>query len=238
MADHRTANSHDALEHLWRYLETHALCADAQVRERFVRYLDLLERAGRAMNLVGPLRGQALVETLLCDSLVPLTLGEALPGPWLDLGSGAGLPGVPLAIVASPSQGVVLVEPRERRFRFLGMALRALAVPGLRRVHGRIDSAADLPHLGLQPVGTAFAKAVLPIAQWLELGQTLVRPGQGRVVALCSAQDWPDGRAAAARLGLELLAETEVRWSSAAPRVCAVLAVPQRAQDDHTRSNS
>ena len=89
-------------------------------------YLDLLEAWNRRMNLVATKDRESLIRRHILDSLAPArTLAEAL-GPEaevVDIGSGAGLPGVPLAI-ALPQLRFCLLEPRRKRASFLRAAAR------------------------------------------------------------------------------------------------------------------
>ena len=88
-------------------------------------YLTVLDRERRRTNLTGPVSTEALVEHALESAL-----GAGLLPPKAviaDIGSGAGLPGYPLAI-AAPSIRVFPVEPRRRRREFLDAAARELSL--------------------------------------------------------------------------------------------------------------
>jgi 16S rRNA (guanine527-N7)-methyltransferase len=101
------------------------------------RFLAELDRWGRTMDLTGPLTADELcahaLESALGARLIPAN--AAL----LDIGSGAGFPGVPLAI-ARPDLIVSALEPRAKRVEFLRHAARAIPVGNLRVLHGRLDS--------------------------------------------------------------------------------------------------
>jgi 16S rRNA (guanine527-N7)-methyltransferase len=97
--------------------------ADPRTQARLGRYLEEVRRWGARTNLVGSTDAGAL-EAHLADSLAVspfLEEGQRV----VDLGSGAGFPGVPLAIVR-PGLRIVLVEIRERRVHFLRHVVRAL----------------------------------------------------------------------------------------------------------------
>jgi 16S rRNA (guanine527-N7)-methyltransferase len=107
---------------------------------------------------------------LLDDSLRGLELVRGEQGPVVDVGSGGGAPGIPLAY-ALPAQEFVLLEAQERKCAFL----RAFAPPNARVVWGRAED---------QPVdwaGCALAKALAPPPVAAEWCLPLVRPG-GAVV--------------------------------------------------------
>jgi 16S rRNA (guanine527-N7)-methyltransferase len=99
--------------------------ADPIVEARLGLYLEEVQRWGSRTNLVGSISSEALA-IHLGDSLavVPrLRMGTRV----VDLGSGAGFPGLPVAI-ARPDLEVVLVEIRERRVHFLRHVTRALGL--------------------------------------------------------------------------------------------------------------
>jgi len=105
-------------------LEGH-LCGEAL--DRMVRYAELLERWSSRHNLVRFASRRELVDRHLLDALA----GRRLLGPrgvLIDVGSGAGLPGVPL-LIATPDWSGVLLEPRQKRWAFLKTVIRELGLP-------------------------------------------------------------------------------------------------------------
>ena len=215
----KNPNNNAPLEVLSRFLEAHDLPRDAAVMERFAEYLALLERARKRLNLVGNLNAVGIVETLFCDSLQILALHDPPDGPVLGVGSGAGFPGIPIKLVR-PELDVVLVEPREKRYRFLGHVVRTLGLSGVTRVRARIEEA-DVPLAGL-----ACAKAFAPVERWLPMATGLVREG-GRVAILVSKADWEArGLPAVAALGggWTVEAERTYRWGTSPERVAALVA--------------
>jgi 16S rRNA (guanine527-N7)-methyltransferase len=133
--------------------------------DRLQRYLDLLQRWQRAINLVGP---KTMVDPwrrhiLDCAQLLPHM--PAAAGATVDLGSGAGLPGLVLAILGRP--GMHLVESDQRKAQFLKEARRLLALDVT--VHAqRIDA---LPPM---KAGVLTARALAPLPRLLELAVPLV----------------------------------------------------------------
>lgn len=106
------------------------LVGEAGVRggltERLAVFLDLLERWGRSVNLVGDDRPEVIIRSHVLESLAGAPF---LPtaGALLDVGSGNGFPAVPL-LLARPDLSGVLLEPRERRWAFLREVGRELAM--------------------------------------------------------------------------------------------------------------
>ncbi len=109
---------------------------------------------------------------LLDDSLRGVDLLRSLPGPIVDVGSGGGAPGIPLA-TALPEREVVLLEAEERKADFLRRWV--LELSNLRVVHGRAEEQE------VDRFGAAVAKALAPPPVAAEWCLPLVRPG-GAVV--------------------------------------------------------
>ena len=102
--------------------------------EPLLAYVTLLERLGRGTNLIGPLSRDRILSELIADALLPAMARPPL-GPLLDIGSGAGLPGLPLAITF-PELPVHLVEPRQKRVTFLKTVTRRLGLTQV-QIHGQ-----------------------------------------------------------------------------------------------------
>jgi 16S rRNA (guanine527-N7)-methyltransferase len=149
------------------------------------RYAELLVGPGVERGLLGP-REAAVIwsrHLLNCAALAPLLPAGAAA---IDLGSGAGLPGIPLAI-ARPDLTVTLVEPMARRCVFLEEAVAAL---GLARVDVQRARAEELA--GRRTADVVLARAVAPLARLVPLALPLLRAG-GELLAI-------KGRSAAAEL--------------------------------------
>lgn len=92
--------------------------------DRMVRYAELLEQWSERHSLVRVANRQELVRRHILDALEGVHLLEG-GGVLLDVGSGAGLPGVPLLVVRPAWRGVLL-EPRQKRWAFLKRVIREL----------------------------------------------------------------------------------------------------------------
>ena len=108
----------------FRPLLTGHLAGDAL--GRMVRYAELLETWSARHNLVRFADRRELVERHLLDALAGARLLDGR-GVLLDVGSGAGLPGVPL-LIARPGWSGVLLEPRQKRWAFLKTVIRELGL--------------------------------------------------------------------------------------------------------------
>lgn len=109
-------------------------------RARFVKYLDLLLKWQRVHRLVGSSDPDWIADQLFLDSLVFLRVLPASTGRLLDLGAGAGFPGVPIAIVR-PEIEVTLMEGRQRRASFLAAVVRELPLVNARVRAERAETA-------------------------------------------------------------------------------------------------
>jgi 16S rRNA (guanine527-N7)-methyltransferase len=115
-----------------------------QERGNFDKYLSILIKWQKAHRLVGSTDPMWIVEHLFLDSLLFLRLLPSSVRTLADVGSGAGLPGLPLKIVRSELE-VVLIESRRRRATFLATAIREMKLSGIRVLEGRLENvAADL----------------------------------------------------------------------------------------------
>ena len=160
------------------------------------RYLDLLARWNRTYNLTAIRDPGEMVTLHLLDSL---SMHAHMDGVsrLADLGTGAGLPGIPLAI-ARPGLEVTLIESNGKKARFLREAVRSLGLANARVAESRAE-AVDLP--GAFDVITARAMATL--ADILAVGGHLLAPG-GRLLAMKGVR--PDAEVAALPVGWEVQA--------------------------------
>ncbi|WP_234412443.1 16S rRNA (guanine(527)-N(7))-methyltransferase RsmG [Nocardioides sediminis] len=141
-----------------------------------VAYADLLATDGVVRGLIGPREAPRLWDRHLLNSAV---LGEVIPqgSTVCDIGSGAGLPGLVLAI-ARPDLSITLVEPLLRRTTFLDEAVETLSLVNVEVVRGR----ADALH-GSRTFDVVTSRAVAPLDRLLEWSMPLVAP-TGALVAM------------------------------------------------------
>jgi len=172
--------------------------ADPSAYARMMEYAELLLRHNRGTNLIGPLSRDQVVEELLVDSILP-ALAIAPKGPLLDVGSGAGLPGIPLAIF-SPETQVHLVEPRQKRSTFLRIATRRLSLDNVHIHHCRVE---DFDALEAGSVATAAAKAFRSPSDWMREADRWLGPC-GRLYLFLSHTSWTaEAMALADQMGFE-----------------------------------
>lgn len=154
-------------------LQTLAVELPEGAREKLEAYLDLLLKWNRTYNLTALRdRNQGITHHLL-DSLAILPwVGE---GALLDVGSGGGLPGIPLAI-ARPALSVTMVDAVQKKVGFLQQAAIELKLPRVHAVHARVEM---LGGCYAQISSRAFSE----LADFVRLTRHLLAPG-GRWLAM------------------------------------------------------
>jgi 16S rRNA (guanine527-N7)-methyltransferase len=159
-------------------------CEPGQL-ESITRYAALLLTWTARINLTGAVSLEDLSDAHLPDSFALASrLGDAGTVRAIDVGSGGGLPGLPLAILC-PNLILRLVEPIAKKAAFLRTAARELGFGA--RVSIDTHRAQTLVPASFD---VALSRATLPPRAWLPLAVDLVRPG-GRVFLLASARaDW------------------------------------------------
>ena len=175
---------------------------DETVARKLVELLELVRDDPRAATSVRD-PGRA-VDVHLADSLSALPLLDAAPAKRVaDLGSGAGFPGLPLAM-ARLALGLDLVESTRRKCEFLEDAVRRLDLASVRVVNRRAEEWGA--EEGRARYDTVLARALAPLAEVVEYAAPLLAPG-GRLIAWKGRRDAEEehrGEAAAQVVGMEL----------------------------------
>ncbi|WP_298134966.1 16S rRNA (guanine(527)-N(7))-methyltransferase RsmG [Acidiferrobacter sp.] len=123
-------------ERLHGGLKALGLAADAAIEARLLAYLETLARWNRVFNLTAVRDPEDMVARHLLDSLAILPHLPA--GRLLDVGSGAGLPGIPIAVL-QPQRPVVLLDRSRKRMDFLTEVVARMALTQVVLVHGRVE---------------------------------------------------------------------------------------------------
>ena len=152
-------------------LDAMGLDLPEEQRQRLIGFLTLLLRWNRTYNLTAVRDPEAAVTRHLLDSLavLPYLTGS----PVLDLGSGAGLPGIPLAI-AVPSHRFVLLDGNGKKIRFIRQAALELGLSGVEAVQARMES-----YRPQQKFATIISRAVAELETlWRAAEPLLATPGR------------------------------------------------------------
>ena len=151
----------------------------------FLRYYELLTEKNQVMNLTAITEFPEVSVKHFLDSAMLLRHLDA-PGKLVDVGTGAGFPGIPLKILA-PETEVLLLDALQKRLGFLDEVIRELKLSGIRTLHARAEDAADARKNGVKqsapPVAlreqfdTAVSRAVASLPVLLEYNLPFVKPG-------------------------------------------------------------
>lgn len=145
---------------------------DEDVLDRLEKFARLLLHWNQRVSLTG---ASSLHEVLLDHVLDSLAATAFVPeaGDAADLGSGAGFPGIPLAIV-KPGTAFALVEPRRKRANFLREAIRELHLKNASVIESRAE---EMSSRYAQTFDLVTARALGALEQFLRMAAPLLRPG-------------------------------------------------------------
>lgn len=167
-------------ERLQAGLERLGVAADGVTLDRLARYHALLTEWNARIDLTAVLEPEEMVDRHYLDSAAPLALGLIPQGARvIDVGTGAGLPGIPLCILR-PDLRVTLLDAQRKRVTFLQAAIEALDLPA-QAVHMRAEDAAR-DEARREAYDVAVSRAVAATPTLLELTLPFVRVG-GRAIA-------------------------------------------------------
>ena len=208
----------------------------AQIRQ-FHQLSELLLAWNRRMNLTAIQDPAAIAVKHYLDSLtlakvIPCFAGRRL----IDVGTGAGFPGLVLAIVF-PRLRVTLLDSTAKKLRFIDQAGQTLGLENIRTLHIRAEDAGRHPgHRGAYDLVTARAVAKMPIL--MEYTLPLAKIG-GQVIAMQGSRAYEETNRAAkaiARLGGELFAIEEIRLPTLdQPRYLVVIDKIKQTPMDYPR---
>lgn len=160
------------------------LSASASQVDALHRYLKLLQRWNATYNLTALRDQDAMLTQHLADCLavVPALQSRAQAGRLLDVGSGAGFPGVVIAVVL-PGWQVTCADAAGKKTAFVRQVAGGLPLPNLRAEHTRIEA------LQAQPFDVIASRAFASLGDFVSLTRRLLAPGgvwmamKGRVPA-------------------------------------------------------
>ena len=156
-------------------LEALGLPLDEERRSALLAYLDELRRWNRSYNLTAVRDPRDMITRHLLDSLAVLPfVGD---GPLLDAGTGAGLPGVPLAI-AQPALEVTLLDSAGKKIRFLNHVQRTLRLANMHPVQSRLQD-----HQSERPYAAVISRAFASLTDFAAAVRAM-RDGAPRLLAM------------------------------------------------------
>lgn len=164
-------------------------------RASLVWFAQELIRWNRTINLTSITDPAGVAELHILDSLA---VAKRLPSnaTVVDVGTGGGLPGIPLA-VARPDCSFRLIDRTEKKVFFLKNVAARMALKNVEPMHVRLEGNPEKEKLELADV--AISRAFTSAPEWIRLARNYVRPG-GLIVAMLGAED-PDPVVLEAALG-------------------------------------
>lgn len=158
------------------------LALEDTVTEHFCRYLAELQKWNSRINLVAKAPEKVLVESHFLDSLTLAGLVKDCRPPGLvDVGSGAGFPGLVLKI-ACPNLQVTLIEPRQKRAAFLRHIIRTLELQGVAVLETRLTRNSSALHWH-NSIPIMTSRAFTSIGAFLDLAEPFCAQ-DGRVILM------------------------------------------------------
>ncbi|WP_337921318.1 16S rRNA (guanine(527)-N(7))-methyltransferase RsmG [Vibrio cholerae] len=159
-----------------------SLTVTEQQREQLVGYVQLLDKWNKAYNLTSVRDPMEMLVKHILDSLVvsPHLVGER----FIDVGTGPGLPGIPLAIM-HPDKEFVLLDSLGKRIRFLKQVIHDLKINNVLPVQSRVEEFD--PESGFDGVLSRAFASMTDMVNWC---QHLPKPNAGVFLALKGV--WPD----------------------------------------------
>src|SRR5690606_32943153 len=136
-------------------------------RQRVAEYLNLVVQWGERLDLTAARDEDELVDLFVADAVVLAASANEVQD-WVDIGTGAGAPGLPLQLFR-PNLQMSLVEPRAKRVAFLRSAVGGLHADDIRVVRGRAAAVPAAAH------EVAVSRATWAPARWLTEGARLAR---------------------------------------------------------------
>jgi len=142
--------------------------------QSLARFLELIQVWNRRFRLVGTRESRVQINKHILDCLAPALVLSSI-GTLVDIGSGAGLPGIPLSI-GCPHMWVTLVDSRRARANFVREVVRQLKLRNISVLERRIERLVDDPAMrGSFDATISRAWAELP--KFLKVSAMLLRPG-------------------------------------------------------------
>jgi 16S rRNA (guanine527-N7)-methyltransferase len=191
----------------------------AEVIERLGRFVDVLTVWNRAVRLTGATDPAVIVRKHVVDSLATVPVLPA-HGLVVDVGSGAGFPGIVVAC-ARPDLHVILLEPRRRRANFLREVVRSLPLRSVTVLELRAEATDDV--LELAAGAQLVLGRALRLDIFLPLAVRMLAP-EGFVVAMQTPGAVTTAETIASRSRLRLLSRRDYRLPGGEARVILVFA--------------
>jgi 16S rRNA (guanine527-N7)-methyltransferase len=201
----------DLVEQLQRGAATLGVSLGTSDAARLIQLIEELERWNRAYNLTAVAELPQMLTHHLLDSLAinPDLAGERIA----DAGTGAGFPGLPLALV-NPAREFTLIDSTAKKLRFVAHAAQLLGLANVTPLHARVE--ALRPEV---PFDTVVARALAPLPELLKTVRPLCGTGT-RVLAMKGRR--PEAELAAVKPPWRTLGEREIQVPGLGKARCVI----------------
>lgn len=167
---------------LKRAAENEGLAFDEDKYNKFIKYMDILKSWNEKINLTAIVDNDGIIKKHFIDSIKIFRISEFKDARRvIDVGTGAGFPGIPIKIMM-PEIEVVLLDSLSKRINFLNEVISELGLKGITAVHGRAEDFARLSDYR-ERFDASVSRAVANMAVLSELCIPFVKKG-GYFVAL------------------------------------------------------
>jgi len=175
--------SMNADQRLKQGLEKMGLDISTETQSRLMAYVQLMQKWNKAYNLTAVRDQEQIVIRHILDSLSIASYISA--SPVLDVGTGAGLPGIPLALIMKEKK-IVLLDSNGKKTRFLTQAKIELGIDNIEIIHSRVEDFTPS-----EPIAIITCRAFAALNTILERTQHLVT-STTRILAMKGKQEMPD----------------------------------------------
>lgn len=192
--------------------------------EQFLRYFELLTEWNAVMNLTAITEFEEVVEKHFVDSaLLYEYIRENKPDSLIDIGTGAGFPGVPLKILF-PELKVTLLDSLNKRIRFLNTVIQELELEEITAIHGRAEEY-GIKEIYREQYDLCVSRAVARLASLCEFCIPFVKKGGAFVAykAMKSEEELSEAKPAVTVLGAKLSDVKEYTLGEDAKRTLLVI---------------
>lgn len=146
------------------------------ILDRFNKYLSLLLEERKKQRIIGTSDPNEIINFHFLDSIQPLNVKTPeRENLWLDIGTGAGLPGIPLSIL-NPHSPIFLLETSHKRASFLRKVKMELSLKKLEVLEGRAEEFAHKTEYR-ERFEVVLARALAPLPVLIELSLPFLKPG-------------------------------------------------------------
>ena len=196
----------DLIHILTKEAKTFGIHLDGKQEQLFALYYDEFQLWNKRINLTSVEGGVSFVIRHFVDSLLPLAMIPGETKKILDLGTGGGLPGIPLKI-ARPDLEVVLLDSSRKKTSFLKQVIAKLGLAGILAVTGRAE---DFHHdeSWIKSYDAVISRAAFKLGPFIEIGSPFL--GQNGLLLAMKGHDLAvyeekEGQEAAKKHGMELV---------------------------------